>query len=191
MDREQEAMAKSLGDGHRIIRGVAGSGKALVLVYRARLLAQVYPSHKILVTCFNRSLVLAGQLKALLNEHKNIDVVNLDKLMWDVTRAARLKAPRFDQDGGNDRVAEVALQALQRGAGPRYKAVLLDEAQTWVPNALKFALGLVQEGVEDFIIVADWPRTFFAGNSVGAKQVYRRKGELESLEQIIGIPRKS
>ena len=32
MDRKQEAFAKSLGTGHRIIRGVAGSGKTLVLV---------------------------------------------------------------------------------------------------------------------------------------------------------------
>jgi hypothetical protein len=36
MDRKQEAMAKSLGSGHRLIRGVAGSGKTLVLVNRAK-----------------------------------------------------------------------------------------------------------------------------------------------------------
>ncbi len=39
MDRKQEAMAKALGEGHRVIRGVAGSGKTLILVYRARLVA--------------------------------------------------------------------------------------------------------------------------------------------------------
>lgn len=27
MDQEQECLAKSLGDGHRLVRGVAGSGK--------------------------------------------------------------------------------------------------------------------------------------------------------------------
>lgn len=31
MDLEQEALARSLGDGHRVIHGVAGSGKTLIL----------------------------------------------------------------------------------------------------------------------------------------------------------------
>ena len=43
MDLKQEAMAKSLGSGHRVIRGVAGSGKTLVLVARARLLGAGTP----------------------------------------------------------------------------------------------------------------------------------------------------
>jgi hypothetical protein len=51
MDRQQEACTKSLGEGHRIIRGVAGSGKTLILVYRARLLAQLFPHRRFLMTC--------------------------------------------------------------------------------------------------------------------------------------------
>ena len=35
MDLHQEQMARSLGEGHRIIRGVAGSGKTLILAFRA------------------------------------------------------------------------------------------------------------------------------------------------------------
>lgn len=35
MDLQQEQLARSLGDGHRIIHGVAGSGKTLILAYRA------------------------------------------------------------------------------------------------------------------------------------------------------------
>jgi hypothetical protein len=38
MDREQECLAKSLGEGHRLVRGVAGSGKTIVLTCRALLL---------------------------------------------------------------------------------------------------------------------------------------------------------
>src|SRR5690606_1685916 len=33
MDIQQEQMAKSMGDGHRVIHGVAGSGKTLILGY--------------------------------------------------------------------------------------------------------------------------------------------------------------
>ncbi len=34
MDIQQEQLARSLGDGHRVIHGVAGSGKTLILGYR-------------------------------------------------------------------------------------------------------------------------------------------------------------
>src|SRR5690606_25128097 len=39
MDIQQEQMAKSMGDGHRVIHGVAGSGKTLILGYRCLHLA--------------------------------------------------------------------------------------------------------------------------------------------------------
>ena len=34
MDLQQEQLARSLGDGHRVIHGVAGSGKTMILGYR-------------------------------------------------------------------------------------------------------------------------------------------------------------
>ena len=40
MDLQQEQLARSLGDGHRVIHGVAGSGKTMILGYRAEYLAQ-------------------------------------------------------------------------------------------------------------------------------------------------------
>jgi hypothetical protein len=40
MDLQQEQLARSLGEGHRIIRGVAGSGKTLILAFRAEYLAR-------------------------------------------------------------------------------------------------------------------------------------------------------
>lgn len=40
MDLQQEQLARSLGEGHRVIHGVAGSGKTLILLLRAEYLAQ-------------------------------------------------------------------------------------------------------------------------------------------------------
>ncbi len=40
MDLQQEQLARSLGDGHRVIHGVAGSGKTMILGYRAEYLAR-------------------------------------------------------------------------------------------------------------------------------------------------------
>ena len=40
MDLQQEQLARSLGDGHRVIHGVAGSGKTLILGFRCEQLAK-------------------------------------------------------------------------------------------------------------------------------------------------------
>jgi hypothetical protein len=40
MDLQQEQLARSLGDGHRVIHGMAGSGKTMILGYRAEYLAK-------------------------------------------------------------------------------------------------------------------------------------------------------
>jgi superfamily I DNA and RNA helicase len=52
MDLQQEILARNFGEGHRVIHGVAGSGKTLILAYRCQYLAQQQPK-PILVLCFN------------------------------------------------------------------------------------------------------------------------------------------
>jgi hypothetical protein len=57
MDLQQEQIARTLGEGHRVIHGVAGSGKTMILIYRAQqLAAAARPDQPILVLCFNRAL---------------------------------------------------------------------------------------------------------------------------------------
>src|SRR5690606_7339391 len=46
VDLHQEKLAKQLGDKNRLIRGVAGSGKTLILASRAKLLAKEHPDWK-------------------------------------------------------------------------------------------------------------------------------------------------
>src|SRR6185295_15578164 len=55
MDVAQEEIARNLGEGHRVIHGVAGSGRTLILAWRARHLARTL-TKPILVLVFNRSL---------------------------------------------------------------------------------------------------------------------------------------
>ena len=68
LDLPQERLMRSLGDGHRVIHGVAGSGKTLLLTYRAEYLAKAHtPDPKpILILCYNEPLAvtLAGQMQA-------------------------------------------------------------------------------------------------------------------------------
>ena len=181
MDRKQERMAKSMGSGHRVIRGVAGSGKTLVLVSRARLLSQMLPSQKILVTCFTRSL--ASQLRKQLDDCPNVDVRNLDRVMDQAMRDAGVPHPGYS--GGSIPVAKAALEALDKKEGPRFRAVLVDEAQDFDPEALQFCVRLLEASApdeQDLIIVADSAQNIFkknfrwkdAGvNAIGRTQVLR------------------
>ena len=56
LDLRQELQAASLSSGHRIIYGVAGSGKTLLLQARARLLASRKPPADCLFLCYNVTL---------------------------------------------------------------------------------------------------------------------------------------
>ena len=162
MDRRQEALARSLGPGHRVVRGVAGSGKTAVLVCRARLLGERFPTRRILVTCYTRSL--AGQLRHTLSPYPNVTVENLDSLMSEAIRAARLMHPGYRGDDSGEEVARIGVAALARGAGPRFDAVLLDEAQDFGTSALQFAVGLLKPGCDELLVVAD-----------AAQNIFRRK----------------
>ena len=63
MDLQQEQLARSIGDGHRVIHGVAGSGKTLILTFRCEQLAKTL-SKPILILCYN--VVLAAKLEQLI-----------------------------------------------------------------------------------------------------------------------------
>lgn len=54
LDQEQEKSVRELGEGHRLIFGVAGSGKTILLIARARILAKRHPNWKILILCYNK-----------------------------------------------------------------------------------------------------------------------------------------
>ncbi|MEN1932891.1 AAA family ATPase [Escherichia coli] len=67
-DIQQEQLAGSMRDGHRIIHGVAGSGKTLILYHRCQELAKKNDSEKpILVICYN--ITLAKKLRSMFINH--------------------------------------------------------------------------------------------------------------------------
>ena len=162
MDRQQERLAKGLGTGHRVIRGVAGSGKTLILVHRARMLAKLMPSKRILVTCFTRSL--ASQLRDQLSEYPNIEVVHLHSLMSKATKDAGLGTAGRDIQW--DDLPRKALEAIQLLSGEGYRAVMVDEAQDFDTTSLQFCVELLAAADaedQDLVIVAD-----------SAQNIYRR-----------------
>lgn len=76
MDLQQEQLARSLGEGHRVIHGVAGSGKTLILGYRAEHLAKVC-QRPILILCYNKTLATKlAQIMEMKGLQDKVNVVN-------------------------------------------------------------------------------------------------------------------
>lgn len=98
MDIQQEQLARSLGDGHRVIHGVAGSGKTMILGYRAEYLAKAAGTKPVLVLCFNEPLgtKLAAQFEAKgLSErvHVRHSTAGADSNWWRSGKRCRGQAP--------------------------------------------------------------------------------------------------
>lgn len=189
LDRRQEALAKSLGEGHRVVRGVAGSGKTLILAYRARLLAESFPRQQVLVTCFNRAL--AGMLRRQLH-HPNVRVQTIESLMEKARINAGIPAMKFDQTSFEQRSA-AALGALvdHPDVAGRFDHVLVDEAQDFTTDALAFATRLLRPPSNSLLVVADAAQNIYSNkfrwrdagiNAVGRTRVldasYRNTREI-------------
>lgn len=166
LDREQERTARYLGSGYRVIRGVAGSGKTLVLTHRARHIARNFPEWRILLLCFNRPL--ASALRAQVDDSSNVTVRTIDQQAHRVLEQADLvgdaKAkPDFEQRR-LDAIAHLGVltEAQRRDRG--YDMVLVDEAQDLGADGLDLAWALLKPGRNHFVMALD-----------GAQRIYRGK----------------
>jgi hypothetical protein len=155
LDLRQERLERKIGDGHRIVYGVAGSGKTVILIARARLLA-TDKSKQILLLCYNRPL--AEHIQGLFAKQNN--VVCRTFHMWGLRQGIC-----FDAEEDEDRYGQRLLDRLQRGEGDasRFDAVLIDEAQdfakTWF-QCVKLALKEPDDG--DLLIVGDGSQAVFS-----------------------------
>jgi hypothetical protein len=157
MDLRQERNAHSLGEGHRIVYGVAGSGKTVILVGRARLVAED-PAKRVLILCYNRAL--AGYFQGLFADALNVTCLNFHQ--WSVRNGIAFDASE-DEEAFGARLVE----RLENGAGEahRYDAVFVDEGQDFSPSwfqCVKLALKEPDDG--DLLIVYD-----------GSQSLYRRR----------------
>ena len=123
-----------------IIEGVAGSGKTLLAMQRARSLAKTHDA--VLFTCFNAELAkwIREEMAADLAENGGkITVQNFHRLAWDLCKQADVDftvshqdAARWWDEKAPDLLAEAALDLY--GGEPPYDAMVVDEAQDFSPS---------------------------------------------------------
>lgn len=160
MDLQQEQVARTLGEGHRVIHGAAGSGKTMLLVYRAQFLAAAArPEHPVLVLCFNRSL--ADRIEHLLRERgvdERVQVHTFHAWCADVVRSYALDVP---QNVPREQYFEVLTTSVERALASgfvpsgQYCALLVDEAHDFEDAWLRMAVRLVDPATNSLLVLYD------------------------------------
>jgi hypothetical protein len=160
MDLQQEQIARSLGEGHRVIHGVAGSGKTMILVFRAQYLAQaVRPDEPVLVMCFNRTL--ADRIEAMLRGRgvdERVQVRTFHSWCQDMVRSYQLDVPGMLKGSAYfEALAGVIERAIETGRVPggQYSALLIDEAHDFEDAWLRMAPRLVKPSTQSLLVLYD------------------------------------
>ncbi len=177
MDVQQEQLARSLGDGHRVIHGVAGSGKTLILGYRCLYLAEAL-NKPILVLCFN--ITLAARLRSFIAERGiagkvqvyhfhdwckaqlqayNVDLIKSDAPVW-------------------ERQVESVIDGVGKGLIPRgqYGALLIDEGHDFEAEWLTLVSQMVDPDTNSLLMLYD-----------DAQSIYKRRSSLKFSLASVGI----
>lgn len=172
LDKRQEINAKKIGEGHRIVCGIAGSGKTVLLISRAKWLCERNPNSNILLLCYN--VVFATYLKNQLKEFNQIKTFHFDE--WAKQNGVtRLSEDPFTLTVEKDESLGQRLltQLMQRlGDYRKYDAVLIDEAQDFSPTWFKCALESMKDPLDgDLLIVCDGNQGIRPINSISWKSL--------------------
>ncbi len=159
MDLQQEQLARSLGEGHRVIHGVAGSGKTLILGYRAQHLAKAC-SRPILVLCFNR--LLAQRLEHWMQVKGIADKVHVHTFhAWCRRQLTAfnvgLPLNAGDTDAFFDEMVDKVIREVERGMIPagQYDAVMIDEGHDFRPEWFKLVVQMVNPATNSLLVLYD------------------------------------
>jgi hypothetical protein len=166
MDLQQEQIARSLGEGHHVIHGAAGSGKTMILLHRAQQLATVARADKpVLVLCCN--LALADHIEAQLRQRgvdEHVLVRTFHSWCQDMVRSCRLDVPvHASGDAFFEALAHTVERAVEQGRVPggQYSAVLIDEAHDFKDAWLRMAARMVDPATSSLLLLYDDAQSIF------------------------------
>jgi hypothetical protein len=190
MDLQQEQLARSLGEGHRVIHGVAGSGKTLILGYRAEHLARIV-TKPILVLCYNESLArkLAAQMRARGISDK-VHTHHFHQWCRAQLKAFHVSPPPSMPDTAAFFAAlvERVIHAVEQGQIPagQYDAILIDEAHDFRPEWLKLVVQMVDPRTRSLLVLYDDAQSIYGDDiddnrDKGGKGSPRRKFSFRSV----------
>lgn len=159
MDLQQEQLARSLGDGHRVIHGVAGSGKTLILGYRAEQLAKVSVK-PILILCYNKTLATRlTQWMVTKGVSAKVHVRSFHSWCHSQLAAYNVDFKRGaeDTDAFMAEMVQTVIRSVEKGQIPaaQYEAVLIDEGHDFRPDWLKLVVQMVDPRTNSLLVLYD------------------------------------
>ncbi len=182
MDLQQEQLARSLGDGHRVIHGVAGSGKTMILGYRAEYLAKAHTaaSKPILILCYNEPL--AVKLASVMEAKGLADKVHVrhfhkwcrDQLVaFGQTLPGQMSRQQFVEE-----LVQRVIRAVDRKQIPsgQYQAVLIDEGHDFAPEWLRLVTQMVDPTTNCLLLLYD-----------DAQSIYERSRSKQFSFKSLGV----
>ena len=160
MDVQQEQLARSMGAGHRVIHGVAGSGKTLILGFRCLHLAE-FSRKPVLVLCFN--IALAARLRSFLAEKGITEKVQVYHFHdW---CGEQLKTYHVDVQEDSveksvpiwERQVTTVIDAVEKEQIPRaqYGALLIDEGHDFEAYWLKLVTQMIDPEKDSLLLLYD------------------------------------
>lgn len=156
MDMQQELLARSIGEGHRVIHGVAGSGKTMILGYRAQHLSK-FTEKPILVLCFN--VTLSVKLAHFMASHGLEDKVHVRHFHGWCGEQLTLYHVRKPPAGNDyfDRLPNAVIDAVEKGVIPRsqYGAVLIDEGHDFQQEWLALVTQMLDPKTDSLLLLYD------------------------------------
>lgn len=176
MDAQQEQLARSIGGEHRIIHGVAGSGKTMILGFRAMQLAREM-TRPILVLCYNKTL--AARLEQLIGERglsEKVQVYNFHKWCRKMLTAYHAPLPAGSGKAFVDALPPAVIAGVDSGLIPRfqYGAVLIDEGHDFEPDWYKLIVQMIDPVTNSLLVLYDDAQNIYG-------QADRRKISWKSL----------
>ena len=160
MDMQQESVARGLGEGHRVIHGPAGSGKTMILIYRAAQLQAIAREDKpVLVLCFNKDLAeRIDTMLRLKGVGSNVQVRTFHSWALELIRTYQL-APIKQKLSGDDfeALASIACEGITSARVPKgqYAAILIDEAHDLADHWLAAAAQMVDPATRSLLVLYD------------------------------------
>ena len=183
MDLQQEQLARSLGNGHRVIHGVAGSGKTMILGYRAEYLARASTASTkpVLILCFNEPL--AVKLASVMETKgltSSVHVRHFHKWCRDQLVAFGQTLPDYNMPVTEKMVEMVqrVIHGVERQQIPsgQYQAVLIDEGHDFAPEWLKLVTQMVDPATNSLLVLFD-----------NAQSLYERSRSKQFSFKSVGI----
>ena len=161
LDLEQEKIAKQIPSGMQKIRGVAGSGKTVLLCQKAALMTLKYPEWQIALVFFSRSLYepiieqvdrwigyFSQEQRRYDRDNSNLRILHawgsktqpgFYSTICKLIRKSPLSVNNTVSKQPQEALAEICLQLLETSAIPQaFDAILIDEAQDLVVDNWRY-----------------------------------------------------